>query len=202
MSESTRLKILKVAFDEFLEKGFEEASLRNIAKLSKVSTGAIYGYFTSKSDIFDTLVKDTSEELYKLMEINIQEFFEGDIENQISNLGNNSENMIYPLIDYIYAHYNEFYLIFLKSQGTKYQYYIERFVDLEIKNTIVFVDYLFQAGKIKKRPTNTIIAILSENSILAIFKVLSLGLPIEQAKEQVEYISNFYYSGWIDIINQ
>ncbi len=58
MNDLTREKILKVAFKEFLQKGFENTSLRNIAKLSNLTTGAIYGYFNGERDFFDSLVKD------------------------------------------------------------------------------------------------------------------------------------------------
>ena len=45
--------ILNAAKEEFLEKGFKSASLRNIVKKAGVTTGAFYGYFTSKSEIFN-----------------------------------------------------------------------------------------------------------------------------------------------------
>ena len=40
------------ATQEFLEKGFQAASLRNIVKTAGVTTGAFYGYYGSKSYIF------------------------------------------------------------------------------------------------------------------------------------------------------
>ncbi len=202
MNDLTREKILKIAFKEFLQKGFENTSLRNIAKLSNLTTGAIYGYFNGKSDIFDSLVKEASLGLYDIMNNSIKDFFENDIENQILNFGQNVEKTVFPLVDYIFAHYDEFQLIFLKSKGTEYQYYIDRFVDLEIKNTIAFVDYLVENKKIDNRPTDTVISILSEHSVLSMFEVLTIGLSIEEAKEQVVYISNFYYTGWLNIIKK
>lgn len=40
-------KIQQTALDEFLEKGFLGASLRQIVKHAGVTTGAFYGYFSS-----------------------------------------------------------------------------------------------------------------------------------------------------------
>lgn len=48
--------ILSAAIQEFLEKGFTSASLRNIAKKAGVTTGALYGYYDSKEDLFEALV--------------------------------------------------------------------------------------------------------------------------------------------------
>ena len=52
----TRTRILQAAQAEFLEKGFRAASLRSIVKAAGVTTGAFYGYFESKAQLFDALV--------------------------------------------------------------------------------------------------------------------------------------------------
>mgnify|MGYP001941601662 CR=1 FL=1 len=54
--EATIKKILQSANDEFAEHGFEQASVRVIAKNAGVTPGAIYKHFKSKEDIFKVLV--------------------------------------------------------------------------------------------------------------------------------------------------
>ena len=49
-------KILSCAKEEFLEKGFRGASLRQIVKHAGVTTGAFYGYFSSKEALFASIV--------------------------------------------------------------------------------------------------------------------------------------------------
>ena len=53
---NTMQNILSAGHKEFMEKGFRDASLRNIVKEAGVTTGAFYGYFQSKEDLFDALV--------------------------------------------------------------------------------------------------------------------------------------------------
>lgn len=48
--------ILSAAKAEFSEKGFQSASLRRIVKNAGVTTGAFYGYFKRKEELFDALV--------------------------------------------------------------------------------------------------------------------------------------------------
>ncbi len=56
-TETTTLDlILSAAMQEFLEKGFKSASLRNIVKKAGVTTGAFYGYYDSKEALFEALV--------------------------------------------------------------------------------------------------------------------------------------------------
>ena len=41
---------------EFLEKGYKDASLRNIVKSVGMTTGAFYGYYKSKEELFEAIV--------------------------------------------------------------------------------------------------------------------------------------------------
>lgn len=50
----------------FWEKGFEGATLRKICSDAGVTTGAVYFFFYSKEEIFDTLVKSTVEQIENL----------------------------------------------------------------------------------------------------------------------------------------
>lgn len=56
-SSSTLENIQQAALSEFLEKGFLGASLRQIVKNAGVTTGALYGYFSSKEDLFASIVE-------------------------------------------------------------------------------------------------------------------------------------------------
>lgn len=49
--------IQEAAMQEFLDKGFQGASLRQIVKNAGVTTGAFYGYFSSKEALFNALVE-------------------------------------------------------------------------------------------------------------------------------------------------
>lgn len=60
-TSSTLDRIHAAAEAEFLEKGYQSASLRQIVKSAGVTTGAFYGYYESKEALFAALV----EELYR-----------------------------------------------------------------------------------------------------------------------------------------
>src|SRR6202020_1691135 len=52
---STRERILNVALDLFIEKGFDKTSLREIAEQLGVTKAALYYHFASKEDILMAL---------------------------------------------------------------------------------------------------------------------------------------------------
>ena len=49
--EKTKIKILQASVDLIIEKGFENASLREMAKNAGVSNPTIYNYFPSKEKL-------------------------------------------------------------------------------------------------------------------------------------------------------
>ena len=56
-AETMTLRLIhSAAMQEFLEKDFKSASLRNIVKKAGVTTGAFYGYYASKESLFESLV--------------------------------------------------------------------------------------------------------------------------------------------------
>ena len=61
--EAVRRGILDAARDLFIKDGFEQVSIRKIAERVEYSPAAIYGYFSSKDDIFFAL----AEEGFRLM---------------------------------------------------------------------------------------------------------------------------------------
>lgn len=57
--ENTRNKIINVACELFLTKGYEETRISDIInKLDGLTKGAIYHYFESKEDIFNSVVNE------------------------------------------------------------------------------------------------------------------------------------------------
>ena len=58
-STATLEKIQQAAMEEFAEKGFLGASLRQIVKHAGVTTGAFYGYFSSKEALLPRLWSPT-----------------------------------------------------------------------------------------------------------------------------------------------
>ncbi len=56
-STATLQNIQRSALEEFLDKGFQGASLRQIVKSAGVTTGAFYGYFSSKEALFASIVE-------------------------------------------------------------------------------------------------------------------------------------------------
>jgi AcrR family transcriptional regulator len=65
--QRTREKIIAAAKALFAERGYEGATIRDIAKAAGMSTGAVFASFTDKSDLFIEIAETDQAELYAEM---------------------------------------------------------------------------------------------------------------------------------------
>lgn len=71
--ELTREIILQKARTQFVEKGFQQVSMRSIAKVLDCSHGAIYYHFKNKAELFYAIVEEDFSKLINRLEETIQE---------------------------------------------------------------------------------------------------------------------------------
>lgn len=76
LKDDLRESILQNASEEFLQQGFEKASMRRIAQNSSMTVGNLYRYFKSKDELSDTIVSPT----YQLINALIQKVTGGRID--------------------------------------------------------------------------------------------------------------------------
>jgi len=57
----TRQKLLAAARDLFIDRGYEPATVRDIARAAGMSTGAVFANFQDKSDLFEAVQIDDCE---------------------------------------------------------------------------------------------------------------------------------------------
>jgi TetR/AcrR family transcriptional regulator, cholesterol catabolism regulator len=65
--QRTREKIVAAAKTLFAERGYDGATIRDIAKTAGMSTGAVFASFTDKSDLFTDIAETEQAELHGAM---------------------------------------------------------------------------------------------------------------------------------------
>lgn len=133
--QTTLNRIFSAALQEFLEKGYQSASLRNIVKMAGVTTGAFYGYYKSKEELFEALVGKHYNFLLDRFCKAQKEFAETPPEEQSDKLTSTSGECMYEMLLYAYDHLNECKLILCKSEGTRFSSLIDKMVEIETKGT-------------------------------------------------------------------
>ena len=196
----TQKAILDAAKHEFLEKGFRGASLRNIVKTAKVTTGAFYGYYESKEQLFDALVKEPSEYIMNEFNRTQEEFKKLSPEKQNEEMGKVSGRSMIKWIDYILDNADAFKLILKCAEGTGYENYIHKMVETEIRATHDFVHLMNENGKSFKTADENLEHILISGMFSAYFEMALHDIPRDAAHIYVEQLNEFYVAGWAKIM--
>lgn len=127
LKEEIRESILKAALQEFFEKGYKTAAMRNIAKQAKIPTGLIYSYYENKEALFDAVLRPVRYDWERVLTAG-GENESHYMDNEIYGLSKTEIECILNLFD----HRQEFIILIDKSQGTKYENEKERFIkDIE-----------------------------------------------------------------------
>ena len=202
-TEQTTLSlILSAAMQEFLEKGFKSASLRNIVKTAGVTTGAFYGYYDSKEDLFEALVCEQYDYFMNCFCKAQLEFADIPPEEQPDNLSTISGACMHEMLLYAYEHLNEFKLILCHSEGTRFSKLIDEMVEIETKATHDYLEVLKELGRPSPYIDERLEHILITGMFNTFFELIIHEMPLEEAEYYLKEMRAFYTAGWMKIMGQ
>ena len=203
MSESERTtleKIMTVACEEFLQKGFQGASLRNIVRKAGVTTGAFYGYFKSKEEIFDSLVKEQHLHLLEMYQTALDNFHKLPPEEQRSRMTEYTVSEMLNMTDYIYDHFDAFRLILCCSEGTPYENLIHDMAQMDCAATGDFSEVMHQNGTPMNPVHPQLEHMLTSGMFYAFFEIVVHEIPKESAEAYIRQLVDFYEAGFKKIM--
>jgi len=126
---ATQQAILASARRQFMERGFRSASLNRIVADAGFTKGAFYGYYASKEELFDALVAQTSEGLAQVMGRITTGWAGYPEEEQPDHLDEAFFARLPELADFIVDHRDDLRLILTRSEGTRYEGFLESLVE-------------------------------------------------------------------------
>lgn len=197
---STLERIHAAAKAEFLEKGFQTASLRNIVKTARVTTGAFYGYYDSKEELFDALVGEQAEHILTLFGGTVDAFQTLTGEEQTSRMLEISGDVTEQMIDYMYEHYDAFKLLIMCAEGTKYADFVHQIVAKEEASTYVYMEALKQMGYSLEPISRKLIHMVASGMFSGVFETIVHDMEKAEAKAYVRQMERFYSAGWEELL--
>lgn len=196
MKDDTRLLILEAGKQEFLEKGFADASLRHIARQAGVTTGAIYGHYADKAALFRALVEPAASAFHDEFIAVQQTFSTLPPHEQVQSMNVYTSASLMTMLDYVYDHFDAFRLIICCAAGTAYEHYIDTLVDIEVKSTRTFLDVMLTQGLTPEPLTEDLMHIMASAYFSAVFETVAHSMDREAAKAYVKQITRFFQAGW------
>ena len=199
-SSSTLENIQQAAMAEFLDKGFLGASLRQIVKNAGVTTGAFYGYFSSKEALFASIVEPHAAALMgKFMEAQ-SDFAELPEEEQPERMGEVSGQCVRWMVEYICQHRQPVKLLLCRAEGTSYEHFVHNMVEVEVESTLQYMEVLRRLGRDIPDLNRSLCHIIASGMFNGLFEIVIHDMPLEQALRDVEQFRSFYTGGWLKLM--
>lgn len=197
--KETKIRLLASARKEFLEKGYMNASLRNICKNAGVTTGALYFFFQDKADLYASLVKDTVDTIYAVMNGHFMGESKQAEAGALSHLdeadGSKDLEDTQRIIHLMYEHKDEVMMLLTKSQGSPYDGVLDRFIETAEKhyeNMARQMELLNPAKKIDDR----LLHWLSHQQIEVFVYMITHIEDEQQAMKFMEQSVSYMMAGW------
>ncbi|PID27006.1 MAG: hypothetical protein CR982_07460 [Candidatus Cloacimonadota bacterium] len=196
--EKVKQFILEAARSEFLEKGFEKASLRNIAQKANATKGNIYIYFKSKDDLFSHLIKP-AEDI-------IMHSFDESNKNILRSIKTNEKGTLQPLEDSInetrdwcnaiMKEYDSFKLLFFSAGGSSKENFKEKLIQLYTKKSEYYYSVLGENRPEFRTKVSEMFIHTMAGTFVTMIEELILHNPNEkELEEYVEQVALFVHFG-------
>ena len=194
--EATKKHLLEVAKEEFLKKGYSEASVRNIAKTAGLTTGAVFRYYKDKAALFDALVSEAADSLIAQFKVAQEAHYDLiSVERTIDSRELSTDYVNY-FINYIYDNFDAFKLVVCCAEGTGYANYIHDLVELEVAQTEAYYDKLRQLGKLEGTVSHELHHMITSAYFTAVFETVAHDMDRDRAVCYVNELAVFFNHGW------
>lgn len=185
LKDEVKENIIKAALSEFNENGYINASMRNIAKRAKITSGNIYRYFNSKEQLFNYIMQPVYDQL---MEFVLKT--ESDILKFNVNYSN-FDSMVFmkeiyiKILEVFSEHGTELLILLEKSENTKFSNTKQDLKKIIKENmTYVYMEELKRQGKTVK--DELILSAIATSFVEGICEILKNTQDGERVKYLVE----------------
>ena len=188
--------VLACAKKEFLEKGYTDASLRTIAQEAGTSTSSIYTRFKDKEGLFEAIVGPAAAQM-KEMFLEIQENFHAlDEEVQEAEMGQYTSRHQMELLDYIYEHFEEFYLLINGAGGSRFASFLDELVQIEVDYTYKYMEVIGCETVKSGLVTEEFLHIIVTAYFNGMFEVVRHNMGRNAARRYVKMLNDYHMAGF------
>lgn len=199
---ATHAKLYECMRAEFLEKGFEKASLNNIARQCGITPAAVYRHYPSKEAMFEALVKPAWDEFNRLCEQGIavvkDEIY---TEHITTHFDEDNDKWLNPMLELIYKYFDEFRLLVVGSKGTAYENFADILINMEEDSAKEMLAAMDAEGLPHVEISDVQHHIAATAYVEAMLEIIRHNVPKDEATEQFAFIYRFFHAAWKDFLN-
>lgn len=198
--QTTHSLIDKVMKEEFLTKGFENASMRHIAKRCGLSTAALYRHYAGKEEMFASLVSPFVQKIDNWSKHHAETKYEQMEIGSISKETLFDESLIDLVADVIYPDKEMYCLLFYHAQGSRYENYLENVISSEMHEMMHVFSVLKNAGMQVQEPLEEELHMLLSVYMNAILQPVIHLYSKDKMVHCLQTTKEFFLPGWMKLM--
>ena len=140
---ANHIKLMAAAREEFLEYGFEKASMRSIGQRCGMTAAGLYRHCRDKADLFDQLVAPAVEQMDTWLQDHVSRYVKT-VESSREPIWRDS--WIDMMRDVVYTNMEDYHLLTAKSQGTKYENFLHDLTETGQRQFLSYFPLLRELG--------------------------------------------------------
>jgi AcrR family transcriptional regulator len=190
--DEIRQRIIDVAREEFLEKGFEKASIRTITAKAKTSKSNLYNYFKDKDHMFYSVLEPTLTKIQNGLELAKSYSIANGV---VAYTKEAQKHNAFMILEFVYENLADVKLLLFQAQGSSLESFKDKTID-------TFADILcswVKENAPNKKVSRFFVRCISSFYLSAIEQLIINGVSKEQVKQNDEFICFIYY-GWNGIL--
>lgn len=189
----SHIKIMAAAKAEFMEMGYEKASMRRIADRCGMTAAGIYRHCTDKEDLFCQLVSPAEENLMAWASAHMNRY-EEPVKKTRKVVWKDS--FIDMMRDVVYPNMEDYHLLIARSKGSKYENYLHDMTEMAQNKFLEYLKELRKTGiNAPDLPAKQLHLLLTAY-LTALFEPVVHNYPIDEANEALSMLEKFFLPGW------
>lgn len=190
-------RVLAAAREEFMEYGFENASMRRIGERCGMTAAGLYRHCKDKAGLFEELVTPSIDK--------INEWLHGHVSRSIANMRANivdlnQDSDIDMMRDLIYPNMEEYRLLLTKAQGTPYANYLHDLTKQQEEMMLSYIPMLRENGYASREIDSKELHILLSAYTAALLEPVIDGYTTEEALRCLDTLEEFFIAAWQKIL--
>lgn len=186
-NNNTKENLLKAGLEEFYRFGYKQASLRRICRTCGVTTGAFYFSFSSKQDLFCSIVDPVIDQLFALAD----QLAGRELADLSTGRENDRRTMEFEL-----RHRKELIILLEKSEGSGR----ENLGELLLEKLVHYFT-LFSQRKLGRTPDPDVMLLLARLRLQANLNLLKGDYTMEQMLFFNDILGIYAEGGWKNLID-
>ena len=190
---ANHIKIMAAAKAEFMEVGFDKASMRSIAGRCGMTAAGIYRHCRDKEDLFDQIVSPAVERINEWIDAHVARYIDAVNQDERMQWRDSEIDM---MRDLVYPNMEEYHLLLAKSQGSKHENFLHDLTQRHQNQLLSYMSMLKAQGYTVWDIEPEELHLLLSAYITAIFEPVVHNYTMEDALRCLKTVEAFFLPGW------